>query len=118
VLTNDWNFPRDALDIRNNIFWAASQKHYNGGSNGIEAGYGTISHNLYRGGIDTPDFDDSPISGDPRFVSPGTDFHLQTGSAAIDVGVAAVAVTVSDDYDGTARPQGSGFDIGAYEHAP
>ncbi|HLK35827.1 MAG TPA: choice-of-anchor Q domain-containing protein [Polyangiaceae bacterium] len=55
-----------------------------------------------------------PIS--PMLVSPATfDFHLQPGSPAIDHGIATPAAT---DYDGTPRPQGAAFDVGAYEWAP
>ena len=46
------------------------------------------------------------------FVSPG-DLHLkQTATAAIDKGV---WVSVTDDFDGQARPQGTASDIGADE---
>ncbi|WP_437854676.1 right-handed parallel beta-helix repeat-containing protein [Sorangium sp. So ce363] len=40
------------------------------------------------------------------------DFHLRQGSPAIDSGT---AVPVLIDLDGVARPQGPGWDIGAYE---
>ncbi len=51
---------------------------------------------------------------DPLFVDPaGDDFHLQISSQAIDAGQPLPDVT--DDIEGTPRPQGSGFDIGAYE---
>jgi len=40
--------------------------------------------------------------------------HLQTGSPAIDAGVAVLAVPL--DYAGTLRPQGIKFDIGAFEY--
>jgi hypothetical protein len=43
------------------------------------------------------------------------DFHLQAGSPAIDKAYAAIAPAI--DYDGILRPQGAGYDIGAYEHA-
>ena len=41
------------------------------------------------------------------------DFHLKPGSAAIDKGQ---DVGVATDLEGTPRPQGSGYDYGAYEH--
>jgi hypothetical protein len=54
---------------------------------------------------------------DPLFVNPafGTtgDYHLRNGSPAIDNGSSTDAPT--DDLDGNPRPQGAGFDIGAYE---
>lgn len=43
----------------------------------------------------------------------GRDLHLGAGSPAIDQGSAELAPAV--DRDGLARPQGNGFDIGAYE---
>jgi Right handed beta helix region len=43
----------------------------------------------------------------------GGDFHPTVASRVIDVGIALPSF--STDYDGTTRPQGSGWDIGAYE---
>ena len=57
------------------------------------------------------------LSADPRFVDPVEhDFHLQPDSPAIDAGTASGAPDV--DLAGTARPQGDGFDLGAYEIPP
>jgi len=51
---------------------------------------------------------------DPKFVSvAGRDFHLQSSSPLIDAGV--TLPEVSDDLEGTPRPQGRNYDIGAYE---
>ena len=51
---------------------------------------------------------------DPRYVNPlAGDFHPQQSSPAIDTGWSAVAPLT--DLEGTPRPQGNGFDIGAYE---
>lgn len=47
----------------------------------------------------------------PLLVSP-TDYHLSTGSPAIDAGA---KVTLVNDFEGNVRPNGAGFDIGAYE---
>ena len=50
---------------------------------------------------------------DPGFVDPrADDYHLASASAAIDRGVDAGVYT---DLDGKSRPQGAGYDIGAYE---
>jgi uncharacterized protein YjdB len=48
----------------------------------------------------------------PRFAS-STDYHLQSGSPAVNTG--ATFSQVANDFDGIARPQGSGYDIGGYE---
>ena len=44
------------------------------------------------------------------------DAHLRAGSPAIDAGLTLLDVPI--DYDGTARPQGIRFDIGAFEYHP
>lgn len=54
--------------------------------------------------------------GDPKFAgAAGGDFHLLAGSAAIDQGADLSAAGVTGDIEGTTRPQGARFDIGAYE---
>lgn len=56
----------------------------------------------------------SKVVGSPRFVSINArNFNINATSAAINV--AASNTTVSTDYIGTTRPQGAGYDIGAYE---
>ncbi|WP_447964781.1 right-handed parallel beta-helix repeat-containing protein [Nitrospira sp. Ecomares 2.1] len=50
----------------------------------------------------------------PKFQNPGDfDFHLQSGSPAIDAGVGLSEVV--KDFDNNSRPKGSSHDIGAYE---
>jgi beta-lactam-binding protein with PASTA domain len=52
--------------------------------------------------------------GDPRFVNAAAcDLHLQPGSPCIDTGTADGAPAT--DIMGVPRPQGTGFDMGAYE---
>ena len=54
--------------------------------------------------------------GDPKFLNPTNyNYHLGIGSAAVDRGV---NVGVNSDIEGVVRPQGVGFDIGAYEALP
>jgi len=58
---------------------------------------------------------DHNFTGDPLFVNEaGLDFHLLSGSPAIDTGLATPDITL--DYDGVLRPQGAATDIGAYEY--
>lgn len=67
---------------------------------------------------------DPPVGGahdllgiDPLFVDIGEDdFRLQRNSPAIDAGEPLPEVDV--DYDGVSRPQGAGWDIGAFEYHP
>ncbi len=58
--------------------------------------------------------------GEPAFLDPAhDDYHLTDASMAVDIGTDE---GVYDDLDGTVRPRGLGFDVGAYEspyaHAP
>ncbi|MCP5102716.1 MAG: BACON domain-containing protein, partial [bacterium] len=77
----------------------------------------TVDHNLIHGYRNYGDEikGDNPVEGDPLFVNVSSaDFHLQAGSPAIDAGSSTGAP--SDDYEGNSRPQGSGYDIGAFEY--
>ncbi|MBS1547132.1 MAG: T9SS type A sorting domain-containing protein [Bacteroidetes bacterium] len=52
--------------------------------------------------------------GDPLFMDPANeDFSLAAGSPCIDAGATLSYVTT--DLSGTSRPEGTGYDIGAYE---
>ncbi len=58
---------------------------------------------------------DHNLTTDPLFVNEAMqDFHLQSGSTAIDAGSPDSAP--EDDYDNVSRPQEAGFDVGAYEY--
>jgi len=60
-------------------------------------------------------YDANSVNADPLFVSTVTpDFHLQSGSPAINEGV---DVGLTTDYDGNTVPRGAAPDIGAYEWA-
>lgn len=77
-----------------------------------------FNHTWYNQSLTGPQ-----IEGDPKFVDPvytltdslTADFRLQAGSPAID---AALDMGLTADLEGTARPQGSAPDIGAYEYKP
>ena len=61
-------------------------------------------------------WDATGLSADPLFVSPATEnYHLLPASPAIDAG--SSLFPAPSDYDGHARPLGSGPDIGALEGA-
>jgi MYXO-CTERM domain-containing protein len=113
------------ISIVDNIFYDNDPMNP-GGSNGVEfvtttgQGVVTIESNLFFSDIDNPDLSPNmaAVTGsldvDPMFVAPATfDFHLQPKSKAIDAGASVPSVT--HDFDGNARPQGGGYDIGAFE---
>jgi parallel beta-helix repeat protein len=55
------------------------------------------------------------LTANPLFVDAAkANFHLQSGSPAIDQGL--TISTVNHDRDGNLRPQGGAYDIGAYEY--
>lgn len=65
----------------------------------------------------TPNGSNNLLNMDPRFVNgAGGDFHLIAGSPVIDA--ADPAATNAVDFEGTARPQGAGRDLGAFEYKP
>jgi hypothetical protein len=65
----------------------------------------TVSHNLTR--LDLAEV---------KLVNPTTgDYSLLSDSPAVDQGVDLSSQGINVDYEGVARPQGSGYDIGAYE---
>ncbi len=76
-----------------------------------------VDHNLIDGfrGYPGEIFGSDSVVGDPMFVnSAEADFHLQVTSPAINSGSSVDAPNF--DFDGNPRPQGAGYDIGAYEY--
>jgi hypothetical protein len=122
VLWADSSHPNTNITIQNNIF-------YNGRNYAIDSWQAKevntlIDHNVVYGSpngvIDTSviggsfNVTSNRINSDPMFVDVATNnYHLQGGSPAIDTGA---SVAVANDFDGAARPQGAGFDVGAYEY--
>jgi hypothetical protein len=74
--------------------------------------YGNTTANLW---IDGGGMSESgSIFQDPLFVNRAAgDFHVLTGSPAVDSANSSYAV--SRAFDGTLRPQGAAPDLGAYE---
>ncbi len=73
----------------------------------------TCDHNLFFGAGAPPGNCTNNVSSDPLFTNLGArDFHLQSGSPAIDVGI---NTGLTMDIEGNPRPIGASFDLGAYE---
>ncbi len=101
--------------VRNNI--VAGNLEFQIALEGPDPGTVTIDHNLIDGfrGYEGEQYGAEHQEGDPRFRDPQAgDFDLLAGSPAIDHGSAEEAPVV--DFAGRSRPQGAGFDIGAYEY--
>jgi hypothetical protein len=75
-----------------------------------------ISNNIVYGatmGVSSLCTESNNTTTDPKFVNVSSDFHLQSSSPAINAGIVVSGIPI--DIDGTLRPQGSSFEIGAYE---
>jgi hypothetical protein len=85
----------------NNLYWTGANTHK----------VGTTSYTL--AGFQATGQEAGSLFVDPKFTSPGSDFRLQAGSPAIDKGFITGVIS---DFLGVPRPQGAGYDIGAYEN--
>jgi len=76
-----------------------------------------INDNDWYGGTNATTYGSSDIVANPDFVNPSAgNFQLTVGSPAIDTGTSSLAPSV-DIYDDS-RPQGAGYDRGAWEFVP
>ncbi len=114
---SNWAMP--TADIKNNIIYSDGQSPYVTTLSGATWAQITgLSNNLYYNFGAAPSQDASAVTGDPLFINTAAgNFRLQPTSPAINRGTSAVNTIVSQDLDGAMRPQGGGFDIGAYEFA-
>jgi hypothetical protein len=81
---------------------------------------GSEPHCVKWGDFDTcqPASEHELWSVDPQFLDPANgDYHLRPTSLAVDAGV-DLGLSVPNDLDGISRPQGTGYDMGAYEYNP
>jgi len=73
-------------------------------------------HNLFHGCVNRG-YGKNDVTAEPQFVDPANgDYRLKPGSPGIDAGTTIEAVKT--DVRGVERPQGKGYDIGAYEYDP
>jgi len=103
--------------IKNNIFYNFAARGINvadsASQQGLAAGYNLIYRSDGQSPLGSP-YPHDLWQINPMFVNPaGGDFHLRSSSPAIDAGITLANVT--DDFAGNPRPQGAGYDIGAYE---
>ena len=92
--------------ITNTILWNSKIRVWDEYSEVI------VTYSLVKDGGDVSWRGEGNISQDPRFVGDG-DYHLLPTSPCIDAGT---DVGFNMDIEGNERPQGQGFDIGAYEY--
>jgi hypothetical protein len=121
---NDKNI--DCVDFRNNLIYQSpnttcsidcsnfTQAHIQVGSASQNV---RISNNSYHPGapIILGRTDSAAVAGAVKFASAAAvDFHVLAGSVTIDRGLTLAEVPA--DYDGRRRPNGSRYDIGAFEY--
>jgi hypothetical protein len=103
------------LIVRNNI--VSQNLSFQIALEGVSPDSVTVDHNLidgFRGDLGEI-FGSDSVVGDPTFRDTSSaNFRLLSGSPAIDRGSPVDAP--SEDFDGTRRPQGTGYDIGAFEY--
>jgi hypothetical protein len=119
--------PSLLVRIRNNVmFQLGSEPFGNGG--GWDSSYVSGSNNLVfsAGGQSAPSILVGNIVSDPLFFGASiANFHLQTGSPAIDAGQTISGSNTYNNYlpwngnpmdhDGVLRPQGANYDVGGFE---
>lgn len=72
---------------------------------------------LYKTNGTIRGFEDDIVNKDPLFENRAVgNYRLKTGSPGIDAGMPIPGWSGATDQDGRTRPQGKGWDIGAYEH--
>jgi hypothetical protein len=100
------------IEMDDNVIVAlANEAYFSADTTGISG-----TNNLLFGATGAAAFLTGTITQDPMLVAPTTfDFHLKPASPAVDHGTTTTATT---DIDGNTRPQGSAYDIGAYELVP
>jgi hypothetical protein len=97
----------------NNIIYSTGEPYLAGESDVLPMG---DSRNCWYGNGVAPTWDTTAISQDPNFTDASAfNYQLRNGSPCMEVGK-NVSTVVDRDLYGVPRPQGLGFDIGAYEY--
>jgi Chondroitinase B len=84
-------------------------------------GTSTLDYNNFFG-FSSPPSQEHPITGDPLFVNPASDWHLRAGSPAIGTGTPRTmtgyggeSIVVNQAKDGVTRPANAVWDLGIYQ---
>jgi parallel beta-helix repeat protein len=106
--------------IKNNIFFDPLQHVIYFADSASQQGINISHNNIYRSNgtnVTGTAYPNDLWNVNPMFVNPAEgSFRLQAVSPLINKGITLSMVKV--DFDGKARPQGSAYDIGAYEWSP
>jgi len=116
--------PTAGINIYNNIIYD-NEVGISGPNASEDTGSNSLKNNLVYGNRTNFDMSSKAVSqtsgtiaADPQFVSynrtGGGDYHLKSGSPAIDKGLSTYAPAT--DYSGAARLKGAAIDLGAYEN--
>jgi hypothetical protein len=112
VLISSEALSMSTVNFRNNIIYSSSNPYVATESGSIPVG---DFRNCWFGNGAAPAWDTGAIATDPKFINTSADeFSLQPSSPCINAGI-DVATIIKHDLLGTPRPQGSAFDLGAYE---
>jgi len=119
--------PSLLVKVRNNVLYQLGTEPFGNGG-GWNSSYVSGSNNiLHSTGTPTlPSFLTGNVTTDPLFLNLSlNNFHLQTGSPAKDAGITINSSNTYNSYmpwngnpsdsDGVSRPQGTSYDVGAYE---
>jgi hypothetical protein len=107
------------MNLRNNVVYQNAGEIYVDGTKAQITG----DHNLWFGLGAAPTQTTNNLNVDPLFVNrAGGDLHLAASSPAKDAGITVLSnnplvpnSSTARDKDGVSRPQGTAFDMGAYE---
>src|ERR1041385_6536683 len=105
----------NGIKLKNNIILSNNSSGDSSGSSNIVSDYNLWAPNKATWAEGTHSIIQSGTSGIVVNAG-GGDFHLLSGSPAVDKGADLSATGFTIDIAGVTRPQGPAYDIGAYEY--